>query len=158
VARFARNKAALALELGVTWGTVSLWMSGRSIPDEGSCLHVAKITGRAAAAVFRLAGRDNNLPPTAPELIARRRELAAPVRQWACRLRGLLLADRAIALSVLDVVVDEALSASRRRRTPPAVAEGPNAIAVEMLHQLVLYHANRFLFHRPTPRRTGLSL
>jgi hypothetical protein len=157
VARFASNKAALALELGVTWGTVSLWMAGRSIPDEGSCLHVAKITGHAAAAVFRLAGRDNNLPPVAPELIARRRELAARVRQWARCLRGLLLADRAIALSVLDVVVDEAPSASWRRRTPPAVAEGPNAIAVEMLLHLVLYHANPFL-SIGRPRRTGPSL
>src|SRR4030088_2211568 len=86
VAGFDGNQAALALVLGVTRATVSRWMSGQSIPDEGSCLRLAKITGRAAADVFRMAGRDtDHLLSTEPEQMADA-ELAVRLRQWARRL------------------------------------------------------------------------
>lgn len=99
------NQAALAHELGVTRATVSRWLSGQSIPDEGSCLRLAKITGRAAADVFRLAGRDTNLLlPIEPELLADA-ALAGRLRQWARRLGNLSMADRAIALGILDDMV-----------------------------------------------------
>jgi transcriptional regulator with XRE-family HTH domain len=104
LAGFDGNQASVALELGVTRATVSRWLSGQSIPDEGSCLRLAKMTGRAAADVFRLAGHDPNLVPTEPELMADA-EIGVRVRQWARRLGGLSRDDRAIALSVLDGVV-----------------------------------------------------
>jgi transcriptional regulator with XRE-family HTH domain len=105
VAGFDGNQAALAVELGVTRATVSRWMSGQSIPDEGSCLRLAKITGRAAADVFRLAGRDSNhLLSTEPELMADA-EMSVRLRQWARRLGELSADERAVAMSVLDGVV-----------------------------------------------------
>jgi transcriptional regulator with XRE-family HTH domain len=104
VAEFAGNQAALALELGVTRATVSRWMSGQSIPDEGSCLRLAKITGRAPADVFHLAGRDTNLLPAELELMVDA-ELAVRLRRWARRLGVLSMADRATAVSVLDDMV-----------------------------------------------------
>jgi transcriptional regulator with XRE-family HTH domain len=105
VAGFDGNQAALATELGVTRATVSRWMSGQSIPDEGSCLRLAKITGRAAVDVFRLAGRDaDHLLSTEPELMADA-ELGVRLRQWARRLGDLSSAERAVAINVLDGVV-----------------------------------------------------
>jgi transcriptional regulator with XRE-family HTH domain len=104
VAGFNGNQAALALELGVTRATVSRWMSGQSVPDEGNCLRLAKITSRSAADVFRLAGRDTNLLSTEPELMADA-ELSVRLRQWARRLGELSGPDRAMALNVVDGVV-----------------------------------------------------
>jgi transcriptional regulator with XRE-family HTH domain len=101
---FDGNQAALALELGVTRATVSRWTTGQSVPDEGSCLRLAKITGRTAAEVFRLAGRDPHLLPTEPDLLSDA-ELAGRLRQWARRLGGLSVADRAFVVGVLDDVL-----------------------------------------------------
>lgn len=139
VAEFDGNQAALALELGVTRATVSRWMSGHCIPDEGSCLRLAKLTGHLASEVFRLAGRDPYQLPTEPELMADA-ELAGRLRQWGRRIGGLSTKERAIALSVLDDLVktlclrlgqgelrreaDETPHVRRRspRRVPPSVA------------------------------------
>src|ERR1700692_3823607 len=75
--------------------------------------------------------------------------MATPPWWWS-------VTDRAIALSVLDVVV-EALSAPRRKRTPPGGCRSPSAAAVEVVRQLVLYHANRFLSLHADPRQTGVE-
>jgi transcriptional regulator with XRE-family HTH domain len=104
VAGFDGNQAALALELGVTRATVSRWMSGQNIPDEGSCLRLAKITGRSTVDVFRMAGRDTSLLPVEPELPADA-ELHGRLRQWARRLSELSAADRTVVVGVLDDVL-----------------------------------------------------
>jgi len=104
VAGFGGNQASLALELGVTRATVSRWVGGQSIPDEGSCLRLAKITGQTAADVFRLAGRDPEVLPTEPELMSDA-ELAVRLRQWARHLSSLSAPERTTALGVLDDVV-----------------------------------------------------
>jgi hypothetical protein len=104
VAGCGGNQAALAVELGVTGATVSRWMSGQSIPDEGSCLRLAKITGHVAAEVFRLAGRDPSVLPTEREFMADA-ELAGRLRQWARRIGVLSAPERTVALSLLDDVV-----------------------------------------------------
>jgi len=104
VAGCGGSQAALALELGVTGATVSRWMSGQSIPDEGSCLRLAKITGHVAAEVFRLAGRDPSVLPSEREFMADA-ELAGRLRQWARRIGALSAAERTIVLSVLDDMV-----------------------------------------------------
>jgi transcriptional regulator with XRE-family HTH domain len=101
---FGGNQAALAAELGVTRATVSRWTSGRTVPDEGSCLRLAKLTGRAVVDVFQLAGRDTSLLPAEPELMADA-AMAARLRQWARRVGALEAAERRIALKVLDDVV-----------------------------------------------------
>jgi transcriptional regulator with XRE-family HTH domain len=135
VAGFHGNQAALALELGVTRTTVSRWMSGQSVPEEGSCLRLAKITGRTAADVFRLAGRDTNLLPTELDLLADA-ELAAHLRQWVGRMDRLSVAGRAAVVGVLDDMVaslclrlnegnprqDTAAPASIRRRRGRSVS------------------------------------
>jgi transcriptional regulator with XRE-family HTH domain len=121
VGGFDGNQAALALELGVTRATVSRWMSGQSIPDEGSCLRLAKITGHSATDVFRAAGRDTNLLPGDLESTVDA-DVQARVQQWARRLAGLSEANRSIVLSVVDDVV-RTLSRRLGQSPPPTVLE-----------------------------------
>jgi hypothetical protein len=120
-AGFASNKAALALELGMTPGRVNCCMSGRGFLNERSCLRLTNITRGAAVAVFRLAG-DTKSAAHATRVHCPMGELAGRLRQWPHRPGGWSVTEPASALSVLDVVV-EALSAPRRKRTPPGVAE-----------------------------------
>jgi len=117
----ARNKAALALELGMTPGRVNCCMSGGDTSNEGSCLRLTNITRGAAVAVIRLAG-DTKSAAHATRVHCPTGELAGRLHQWPHRLGGWSVTDQAIALSVLDVVA-EAVSAPRRKRTPPGGAE-----------------------------------
>jgi len=105
VVSFDGNQAALALALGVTRATVSRWMTGQSVPGEGSCLRLARITGRAAADVFALAGRDTQVLPIERELLFDA-ELAGHVRRWARRLGELSATDRAMVMNVPDDVLN----------------------------------------------------
>ena len=99
------NQALLAQALGVTRATVSRWALGQTVPDAESCLRLAKLTGRTAAAVFRAAGLDPGLLPGEPAETLAETELAAHVRQWARSLAVLPERERGIALRVVTATV-----------------------------------------------------
>jgi transcriptional regulator with XRE-family HTH domain len=102
---FNGNQALLARELGVTRATVNRWVSGQAVPEAGSCLRLAKITGRPAAEVFRSAGLDPDLLPVEPALRVAETELGWHVRQWVRSVRALPQTERAIAVAILDDTV-----------------------------------------------------
>jgi len=99
------NQAEMARQLGVTRATVSRWSTGRSVPDEGSCLRLARLTGRGAAEVFRLAGHDPQLLPGQWSTMTIDHAVEALVQRWTQQLGGLSDAERAAVIGVVDDMV-----------------------------------------------------
>lgn len=87
------SQAELARQMGVAQSAVSRWSAGRSAPEYESCLRLAQLTGKPAAAVLRAAGHDPSLLPAGnPEAATEQTQISelAQVRELMAEVKRLL--------------------------------------------------------------------